>query len=147
MFWMIYDNVHILLQMLYQFLMSKLFVLLCVCEILQQYNLLTLCLWLTVCGSMDLRNTISALDNLCGCRIIDGHLHFVLQETVSSFWGWVLYSFKWILSENVSLLRWASPEVESLLMVSPLVCSQSLNEPLLISPRSWLMLGMKWFLL
>ncbi|XP_071545123.1 insulin-like growth factor 1 receptor [Panulirus ornatus] len=33
-----------------------------------------------ICGSMDLRNTITALKELCPCRIIDGHLHFVLQE-------------------------------------------------------------------
>nr|ANC28181.1 tyrosine kinase insulin receptor [Sagmariasus verreauxi] len=33
-----------------------------------------------ICGSMDLRNSISALEKLCPCRIIDGHLHFVLQE-------------------------------------------------------------------
>nr|XP_045624829.1 uncharacterized protein LOC123774536 [Procambarus clarkii] len=35
---------------------------------------------LQICGSMDLRNNISALHRLCGCRVIDGHLHFVLQE-------------------------------------------------------------------
>ncbi|XP_042888440.1 uncharacterized protein LOC122263862, partial [Penaeus japonicus] len=33
-----------------------------------------------ICDSMDLRNNISALEKLCHCRIIDGHLHFVLQE-------------------------------------------------------------------
>ncbi|XP_064117241.1 insulin-like growth factor 1 receptor isoform X2 [Macrobrachium nipponense] len=33
-----------------------------------------------ICDSLDLRNNISALDDLCKCRIIHGHLHFVLQE-------------------------------------------------------------------
>nr|AVU05021.1 insulin-like androgenic hormone receptor [Penaeus chinensis] len=33
-----------------------------------------------ICESMDLRNNISALEKLCLCRVIDGHLHFVLQE-------------------------------------------------------------------
>ncbi|XP_068201400.1 LOW QUALITY PROTEIN: insulin-like peptide receptor [Palaemon carinicauda] len=33
-----------------------------------------------ICDSLDLRNNISALDVLCKCRIINGHLHFVLQE-------------------------------------------------------------------
>nr|XP_045622486.1 insulin-like peptide receptor [Procambarus clarkii] len=48
-----------------------------------------------ICTSMDLRNNISALDNLCRCRIIDGHLHFVLQEQSdnSSLERLSLYSF------------------------------------------------------
>ncbi|XP_069171608.1 insulin-like peptide receptor [Procambarus clarkii] len=48
-----------------------------------------------ICTSMDLRNNFSALDNLCRCRIIDGHLHFVLQEQSdnSSLERLSLYSF------------------------------------------------------